>query len=190
MKLPTMKTTTRFAMVLAVVVSTLAFADEPVVVEEGSGMHRSGFLLDRSEHTRDMKLGIFAVLPYGYFGFGGFPIGIGANFYIPLVKDGFIAPVNDEFGIDFGADVVFFLGYTYPLALWIPVSALWTFHITDTFAGYAKVGVALRIWPGYLNAIWPDFTTAVGVNYMFSKSFGLRGEVGYPGIKIGILLAF
>lgn len=185
-----MKTLTRFTLVLAVVVSSLSLADE-VVVSEGSGMHRSGFLLDRSEHTRPMLLDIHAVLPYAYgFGYGGFPIGVGATFYIPLVKDGFIPPVNDEFGIDFGADVVFFLGSSYPIAFWVPVSVLWTFHITNTFAAYAKAGIALRIWPGYFNAVWPDFTTAVGINWMFSTNMGLRAEVGYPGIKVGLLIAF
>ena len=187
---PPMKTSTRLVLLSLVVVSSLSFADEPAAAEGGSGMRRSGYLLDASSHDRDMKLAIHAVLPYAHFGYGGFPIGVGAVFYIPLVKDGFIPPVNDEFGIDFGADAVFFLGYSYPFALWIPVSALWTFHITDTFAAYAKVGIALRIWPGYVNAVFPDFTTAVGLNWMFSKGFGLRAELGYPGIKVGILLAF
>lgn len=187
---PPMKTSTRLVLLSLVVVSSLSFADEPAAAEGGSGMRRSGYLLDASSHDRDMKLAIHAVLPYAHFGYGGFPIGVGAVFYIPLVKDGFIPPVNDEFGIDFGADAVFFLGYSYPFALWIPVSALWTFHFTDTFAAYAKVGIALRIWPGYVNAVFPDFTTAVGLNWMFSKGFGLRAELGYPGIKVGILLAF
>lgn len=173
----------------AVFASSVAFADEEVA-QEGSGMHRSGFLLDRGTHERHMLLDPHVVLPYGYFGFGGFPIGVGASFYIPLVKDGFIAPVNDEFGIDFGADVVFFLGYSYPFALWVPVTVLWTFHITDSFSAYAKVGVALRIWPGYLNAVWPDFVSAVGLTWMFSSAIGLRVEVGYPGVKVGVAIAF
>jgi hypothetical protein len=179
-----MRNSARLALFAAVLCSSVALA------QEGGGMRRSGFLLDSAPQERSTRLAVFGVLPYGYFGFGSFPIGAGATFYIPLVKDGFIPPVNDEFGIDFGADIIFFLGYNNPFAFWIPVSVLWTFHFTDNFALYAKAGVALRVWPGYVNAVFPDFTTAVGLNFMLSKAFGLRAEVGYPGIKLGVLFNF
>lgn len=179
----TMKNLTRLALLSAVIASSAAFAQE--------GMHRPGYLLDSAPQERSTRLALFAVLPYGHFRFGSFPIGVGGTFYIPLVKDGFIPPVNDEFGIDFGADIVFYLGYSNPFALWIPVSVLWTFHILDNLQVYAKAGVALRIWPGELGqVVWPDFITAVGLNFMLSKSFGLRAEAGYPGIKLGIVLNF
>ncbi len=183
-----MRNLTRLAFLSVVAASSLALAQEG---EGGGGMRRSGYLLDASPQQRDMRLAIFGVLPYGYFGYGGFPVGVGATFYIPLVKDGFIPPLNDEFGIDFGADAFIFFGYgVAPIAFWVPVSVLWTFHFTDKLALYAKAGVALRIWPGFVNAVFPDFTTAVGLNFMLSKGFGLRAEAGYPGIKLGILLNF
>ncbi|MDP1821741.1 MAG: hypothetical protein Q8L48_00795 [Archangium sp.] len=184
-----MKNLTRVAL-LAVVVSSLAFAEDEAPPPEsgGSGMRRSGFLLDASSHERPMLLGIHAILPYGHY-YGGFGIGAGASFYIPLVKDGFIPPVNDEFGIDFGADATIFFYYA-PFSLTIPVCALWTFHITDKFAAYAKVGIALKIHPGWISPVFPDWVSVVGINYMFSSSFGLRAEAGYPGFKAGILFAF
>lgn len=188
-----MKTITRFALVAALLTAPFAFADEEAAPAEsgGSGMRRTGYLLDASPQERSMLLSIHAVVPYGYLGIGyGFPFGAGASFYIPLVKNGFIPPVNDEFGIDFGADVVFHLGYSAFFSLTVPVGVLWTFHITDKFAAYAKIGAALRIWPGHALSVYPDFMSVVGVNYMFSKSFGLRAEVGYPMVKFGILLAF
>lgn len=191
-----MRNLTRLALLSFVLASSLALAQEGSETSEGggSGMRRSGYLLDRSPQQRDMRLAVFGVLPYGYFGYG-FPIGVGATFYIPLVKDGFIPPVNDEFGLDFGADLVFFPGYGgAPVAFWLPVSVLWTFHFTDKFSVYAKAGVALRIWPGHFstfgNAVWPDFIGAVGLNFMLSKAFGLRAEAGYPGIKLGVLFNF
>lgn len=185
-----MKNLARVAL-LAVVVSSVAFAqdDAPPPESGGSGMRRSGFLLDASSQQRPMLLGIHAIVPYGYF-YGGFGMGAGATFYIPLVKDGFIPPLNDEFGLDFGADLVFFFGYYAPVSITIPVSALWTFHITDKFSAYAKVGIALKIHPGWLSPVFPDWVSVLGINYMLSSSFGLRAEVGYPGIKLGILLAF
>jgi|APLak6261674355_1056100.scaffolds.fasta_scaffold06306_1 hypothetical protein len=187
-----MKTLIRFALVAAVLAtSSIAFAQEEGESSGGSGMRRAGYLLDRSPQERSTMLTVQAVLPYGYFGVGyGFPIGVGALFYIPLVKDGFIPPVNDEFGIDFGADIILHLGYTNPFDLIIPVSVLWKFHFTDKFAAYVKAGLALRIWPGYLYPVRPDGVGAVGLDWMFSKSIGLRAEVGYPGIKIGLNIAF
>lgn len=187
---PTMKNLIRLGFLSAVIASSLAFAqdEEPVVDSGGSGMRRSGYLLDASEHSRPMLLGIHAIIPYGHF-YGGFGIGAGASFYIPLVKDGFIPPVNDEFGIDFGADLVLFFYYA-PFSITFPVCALWTFHITDKFSAYAKVGISLKIHPGWFNPVFPDFVSVAGINFMISKGFGLRAEAGYPGIKLGILLAF
>ena len=187
---PNMTNLIRLGLLSAVIASSLAFADDEVGSEGGggSGMRRSGYLLDASAQTRPMLLGIHAIIPYGHF-YGGFGIGAGATFYIPLVKDGFIPPVNDEFGIDFGADVVLFFYYA-PFSLTFPVCALWTFHITDKFSAYVKLGIALKIHPGWAYPIFPDFVSVVGINFMLSKGFGLRAEAGYPGVKLGILLAF
>lgn len=182
-----MKTLPRIALFLVLASSSLTLAQES---DSGTGMRRSGYLLDASDQERSTRLSVHAILPYTYFGLTGFPLGVGASFYIPLVKNGFIPPLNDEFGIDFGADTVFFLGYSNVFALWLPVSVLWTFHITDSFSAYAKAGIALRFWPGYSAVFWPDLVANVGVNWMFSKSMGLRAELGYPGAKVGLLIEF
>ena len=190
-----MRNLTRLALLSFVLASSLALAQEGSNEGGeggGSGMRRSGYLLDRSPQQRDMRLAVYAVIPYGY-AYYAFPLGAGATFYIPIVKDGFIPPLNDEFGIDFGADIVAFFGYASPLAFWIPVSAVWTFHFTDRFSLYGKLGIALRIWPGYVGfgaAVFPDFIGAVGLNFMLSKSFGLRAEAGYPGLKLGVVFNF
>jgi hypothetical protein len=188
-----MKNFLRIGLLSVVLASSASFAQDAAEpgTGGGSGMRRSGYLLDRSPQERPMLLGIHAVLPYSGFAFGGFGIGVGGTFYIPLVKDGFIPPVNDEFGIDFGADLLFYPGYAGAVfSMYVPVSVLWTFHFTDTFAAYAKVGIALRIWPGFVAPVFPDLVSVVGLNWMFSKSIGLRAELGYPGIKVGILIAF
>ena len=179
-----MKNLVRSALVSVVLLSSLAFAED-----SDDGAHRSGFLLDRNLQSRPFLLSVHGVLPYGYLRYG-FPVGVGASFYIPLVANGFIPPVNDEFGLDFGADAFFFPGYRYPFAVVIPVSVLWTFHFTPNFAAYVKAGVALRFWPGDPIPLFPDFVGAVGLNWMFARVVGLRVEVGYPGVKVGILFAF
>lgn len=179
-----MKTIVRTALACFLVCSSLALADGD------DQAHRPGFLLDSSSQSRPLLLSVHGVLPYGHFGYGGFPLGVGASLYIPLVRDGFIRPVNDEFGLDFGADAIFFTGSRNVFALWVPVSVLWTFHFTDTFAAYVKAGVALRFWPGDALPLYPDFVGAIGLNWMFARSVGLRVEAGYPGIKVGLLFAF
>lgn len=189
-----MKNLLRVGLLSVVLASSFAFAQEgdaPPAEGGGSGMRRSGYLLDRSDQERPMLLAIHAVIPYGSFFWGGFGIGVGGTFYIPLVKNGFIPPVNDEFGIDFGADLMFWPGYGGAVvSVNVPVSVLWTFHFTDTFAAYVKAGIALRIWPGHPFPVFPDGVGAVGLNWMFSKGMGLRAEVGYPGFKVGLLIAF
>lgn len=187
-----MKNFLRIGLLSVVLATSTAFAQEGDAPSTGgSGMRRSGYLLDASPQERPMLLAIHAVLPYGGFWLGGFGVGVGGTFYIPLVKDGFIPPVNDEFGIDFGADFFLYPGYFAAFAMNVPVSVLWTFHFTDTFAAYAKVGIALRIWPGLAaGAVFPDLVSVVGLNWMFSKSIGLRAELGYPGVKVGVLIAF
>lgn len=181
-----MKTSRALALLATLVLSTSAFADG----DTGEGLRRPGFLLDRSSHPRPLLLAVHGIVPLGYFGRGGFPVGVGATFYLPLVKDGFIPPVNDEFGIDFGVDAFFFPGYRNGFALFVPVTVLWTFHFTDTFAAYAKVGAALRFWPGFDQPVFPDFVSALGLNWFFARSVGLRVELGYPGAKVGLLFAF
>ena len=178
-----MKNFARSALVSVLLLSSMALAQE-------DNSHRSGYLLDSSPQFRPFLLSVHGVLPYSHFGLGGFPLGVGASFYIPLIANGFIPPVNDEFGLDFGADAIFFTGYRNVFALWIPVSVLWTFHFTNTFSAYVKAGVALRFWPGDPLPLYPDFVGAIGLSWMFSPNVGLRAEAGYPGLKLGLLFAF
>ncbi|MFT3713761.1 MAG: hypothetical protein QM817_39380 [Archangium sp.] len=178
--------------------STAAFAEdpppppaEPESSSSGSGIRAQGALLDASNYdTRPMVLSIHATLPYAHFWYGGFPIGAGASFYIPIVKNGFIPRLNDEFGIDFGADLIAYLGYAYPISIYLPVGVQWKFHILSNLEVYAKLAFLARIWFGYATPFLPDVNGAVGIHYMLSKSFGLKAEVGYPGLRAGIVLAF
>ena len=181
-----MKNFVRATLVSLLTLSSVAFAhDTGLDVHQ----HHEGSLLDSSNQSRHLLLSVHGVLPYGHFRYGGFPIGAGVSLYVPLVSNGFIPSINDEFGIDFGADAIFFSGYENPFGLWVPVSVLWTFHFTNNFSAYLKAGVALRFWPGDALFLYPDFVGAVGLSWMFSHTVGLRVEAGYPGIKLGLLFA-
>ncbi|MFO0599640.1 MAG: hypothetical protein U0228_30315 [Myxococcaceae bacterium] len=195
-----MKTVHLFtALALAGTISTAAFAEDPPPPppppEEGggsgSGIRAQGGLLDASNYdSRPMILSVHGLLPYGHFGIGYFPIGVGASFYIPIVKNGFIPKLNDEFGIDFGADFVFYLGSAYPFSLYLPVGVQWKFHILEKLEAYAKIGFLAQIWFGYTTPFLPWPYGMVGIHYWFSKNFGLKAEVGYPGIRAGVVFAF
>lgn len=197
-----MKSTHLLAIAAACSLSTAAFAEDPPPPPPpaentggdsggGGGIRAQGALLDASTYdSRPMMLSIHGTFPYAHFFFGSFPIGGGASFYIPIVKNGFIPRLNEEFGIDFGADVIAYLGYTNPLAIYLPVGVQWKFHILSNLEVYAKLGFLARLWFGYVNFFNPDAYAAVGIHYMLSKGFGLKAEVGYPGVRLGVVLAF
>lgn len=180
-----LSTRSKSALVSVLLLSTASFAHEELFDDH----HHAGTLLDSSPQSRHLLLSVHGVLPYSHFRFGGFPLGVGASLYIPILHNGFIHPVNDEFGLDFGADAIFFTGNRNVFGLWVPVSVLWTFHFSHSFSAYLKAGVALRFWPGDSLPLYPDFVGAIGLSWMFSHHVGLRVEAGYPGLKVGLLFA-
>lgn len=198
-----MKSTHLLALVAACSISTAAFAEDPPPPPPpaentggdsggGGGIRAAGALLDASTYdSRPMVLSIHGTFPYAHFFFGSFPIGGGASFYIPIVKNGFIPRLNEEFGIDFGADAIIYVGYTAPFSIYLPIGVQWKFHILSNLDVYAKLGFLARLWfGGPLGVFYPDAVAAVGLHYMLSKSFGLKAEVGYPGVRLGVVLAF
>lgn len=188
-----------------VLVMALALAAVPAMAQEegeastgGGGMRRSGYLLDRSSQSRQHMLSFFGGIPYRYAGWG-LPIGIGARYYLPLVHNGFIPPINDSFGLEFGADLSMGIGYNYvPLFFALPVEAMWNFHFTDRFAAYAKLGLAVEFntysWNSNVSGLYIGLSPVSGVGILFKPnpagSFYLRAEVGYPWTKIGIGFGF
>lgn len=188
-----MKLISKLALVAALSFSSFAFAQEEGTADTGgSGIRAQGALLDASEKTeRPMILSIHGYFPYHSFYGGYFPIGGGASFYIPLVKNGFIGKLNDEFGIDFGVDAIVRINSPWPFSLHIPVGVQWKFHILSNLEVYAKLGLQADIWFGYTAGylpVWP--VGMVGAHYFFSKGFGLKLEAGSTGVRFGVALAF
>ena len=182
------------AIIAVCTLATAAFADEtpPPPPDQptesgGSGLRSQGALFDASTYdARPMLLSAHGYLPYHSFGIGYFPIGVGASFYIPLVKNGFISSLNDEFGIDFGLDAIARIGSAYPFSLHIPVGVQWKFHILPNLEAYAKLGIQVDLWFGFFGGylpLWP--VGMVGAHYFFSKGFGLKLEAGSTGVRFG-----
>jgi hypothetical protein len=176
--------------------------DQEVSERDDEGGRRSAFrssggLLDRSVHTRPMELSFSVGLPFGRFWYG-FGIGVGGRFYFPIVADGFIPSLNDEFGIEGGVDFDLAFGYYSGVApsLGIPVAARWGFHLTDAWTVFAKlgIGIGLTFYPsGYYNpnygAVWVLFEGSVGALWKLSDTISLRFDLGYPWAKVGIAIA-
>ena len=176
---------------LSVLSGTVAYADEMEVRDRG-------FLLDRSDHDRPQMLSLFAGLPYYYGAYRGFPAGFGLRYYVPLVRDGFLPAVNDEFGIEFGGDLA---AFSYPggayYGLSIPIEVLWDFHFLPRVDAYAKAGAAFAVgfgsyyYPGPAPAPYGVYPImALGLRLKLTDLVYLRAEVGYPWAKLGLAFAF
>jgi hypothetical protein len=186
---------------LSLLLSALpALAQEEGEAEAEGGRRHSVFrspggLLDRSEHTRPMEIAFFLNLQYGYAGWYGygFPFGVGGRLYLPLVADGFISSINDEFGLEGGLDFAMRFGSNgvfYPL-LDIPVAAVWRFHLTDRWTVYPKVGLGISFGYLYSSAAPVNFIveSLVGAIFKINDLLSLRFEVGYPSAKVGLAIA-
>jgi hypothetical protein len=193
----------RFAKLVLVAVTLMA---RPVLAEDppppppasdtpGESTYRQrGALLDRSPQRRSQMLSVFLGLPYGYF-FYGFPFGLGGRYLIPILQDGFLPSVNDEFSIEFGADLSGAVGARFYPTLGIPVEVLWNFHFTQKFSAYVKAGVVLEInFVPYAcvgtvvcrGAVSASPIGNVGLMFKFSEKVSFRAEAGYPWIKVGL----
>jgi opacity protein-like surface antigen len=159
-------------------------------------------LRDSSYHDRPQMLSFFTGFHFGGwpYSFGGYgvPWLIGARYYIPIVPNGFIPSLNDEFGIEFGLDMIFTFptGYrsdfeTVMVGFGIPADAMWDFHFSPRFDAYAKVGFSVggRFSDYYDDGFWYAIHTAVGLRFKINDVLNLRAEVGYPAIMFGLGIA-
>jgi len=171
------------ALSLLLTTAMLAALVEPVHADErrprrtkpaaSSSVHAAGGLLDDDSQRRPQLISVLTGYHYGTFGYYGAPLFVGARYYLPILPNGFIPALNDEFGIEAGADLIFtFLedrysnGYYYyrytgayddgksvMFALGIPVAAVWDFHILPKLDVYAKVGLTV----GFKTKAWDDY---------------------------------
>jgi hypothetical protein len=148
-------------------------------------------------------LSLWGVVPYYY---GGFGVGLGARFAIPLPIPSLIrgGRVHDNWAIEFGADYLRLsdscLGCSDISVNWFMpvVGFMWNVWLTDRFAVYPKAEAGYRVaWvsglpdgvssTGY-GGIWAD--GAVGLIYMLGGNVNLRAEVGNIGLKGGVGFSF
>lgn len=190
-------------LIVAIFVSSLFIAQGASAQDSA----REGAIRDTSQHQRPMDLSLMAYVPWWW----GVGIGVNARFEIPVVPDGFIPSINDQFSIEPSLS----FGYRRPYGTFIydnephyvdiapAVYATWSFHITPKFRPYAAIGLGynIGIWtnkpddlPGYswrsVDKNYFYFDTAVGLFYNFNKSVAFRGELGAQGPKAGVSIFF
>lgn len=148
-------------------------------------------------HTRKSMVSFFIGVPWGAY-YGAFyasalDFQIGARFYLPLFKEGFLPMLNDSFGVEFGADLIISLPvYPYSLGFGfvLPAEARWSFHLFPKLEVYAKVGLGLGLLVAPYVYGRPVIIANVGAIFKLNESFYVRAEVGSPAAKIGIGFAF
>ena len=190
--------------IAAVVFGSWLVSAGPVSAQDAapqSGSSRPGAIRDTSAHTRPMGISGMLYLPW-YYGIG---IGLNARFEIPVVHDGFIPAINDQFSIEPSLS----LGYRSRKYGWADdrltffditpaVYGTWSFHITPKFRPYAALGLGydIGIWlndSDYARDVTAGFfywDTAVGLFYSFSPHVAFRGELGAQGPKAGLSVLF
>src|SRR5215813_3845915 len=89
-----------------------------------------GGIKDASPKDRPQMVSAFMGFQLNRFISYGFPFMISGRYYFPIVPDGFLPNINDEFGIEGGLDLLFLFGDATHFGFGIPVDAVWDFHFS------------------------------------------------------------
>lgn len=163
----------------------------PGVVHAQAG--EAGSIRDSSFHARPQMVSVFTGFLVNRFDSYGFPFTIGGRYYFPIVPNGFIPSLNDEFGIEGGLDFLFLFGDQTYVGFGIPIDAMWDFHFSSRFDAYGKLGFLFGnvFGSGYrYGGFWFDFRPAVGIRFKINDLIYFRAEAGYPVIMAGLGFAF
>lgn len=170
-------------------------APQPAPYSGGDGIN------DVGPHHRQTDLSLLAWLPWWY----GFGIGVDARLSLPILPDGFIPSINDEFDLEPAFGIAYtnynYAGYAggYGFTNFTPaLYGIWAFHFSREFRLYGGLGLGYNFavygGPGTVNpgvaASYVYFDPVIGLNYKLNNNFGLRAEAGAQGLKGGIQIYF
>jgi hypothetical protein len=148
-----------------------------------------GSLKDTTVQTRKQMVSVFTGFQLNRFISYGFPFMMAGRYYFPIVPNGFLPSVNDEFGIEGGLDLLFLFGDKTYFGFGVPVDAVWDFHFSEKFDAYGKLGFVFGSTFSY-SGFWFDFRPAVGLRLKLNEALYFRAEAGYPVIMAGLGFAF
>jgi hypothetical protein len=183
-----------------------ALSATTAIASSGAAIAEEGIIKDASVHeTRPTKLDLTGSLGF----LGETSIGLAGWYSFPIVKDGFIAPINDSFNLEFGAALDYtWWNYGYGVAGLddcgyhttgiTPMGGVrWDFYLTPSWTvfGKAKAGIGYRTVSGSCNGV--DLSDArggtvfvpdggAGAYWNFAPDMGMRFEVGYRGASVGL----
>jgi hypothetical protein len=163
---------------------------------ESSAQPASGVadsITDSGIHSRQSDLSVMVWLPW-YYGFG---VGGVVRFEIPILPDGFIPAINDEFSIEpsFGVAYSGYGGVNF-LDLNPALYGIWSFWFSKEFRAYGGLGLGANIgvYTGNvttgLNLTYFFWDICAGVFYKLNDAIALRGEIGSQGLKAGVSFSF
>jgi hypothetical protein len=182
----------KVALILGLTLSSAsAFAQQSG--QQSSFVSGDDGLFDATPHHRPLDLSVMAWIPW-YYGFG---IGAQARLNIPIVPDGFIPSLNDEFDIEPSIGIAYVGDYGFSYAA-IPIAAyaIYAFHLNHAFRVYGgigfgwDIGVASCTGCGVYNFGGFYWDPVVGLDFKLASSFALRAEVGAQGLKGGVQFYF
>lgn len=160
-----------------------------------------GGIRDTSPQARPQNLSVMAFIPWWY----GIGIGAMARYEIPIVKDGFIPAINDQFSLEPSLALSYTRDYGYygyygrdlrakSINIAPALYAMWSFHVTSKFRPYATIGLGYSIGIEVGDVNWSPnyfyFDSAIGMFYRFSPAVAFRGELGAQGPKAGFSFYF
>ena len=140
-------------------------------------------------------------------------IGFGLRASIPLMRNGPIPQINNNIGITFGGDFVFFdsdfdcrnnrndfLGDECDgTNLWLPVTFQWNFFFTKVVSAFFEPGLAISYWQtdwigdcgGDLceqnssDLDLAEFVVFFGGRFLFTERAGMTVRIGWPYVSVG-----
>jgi hypothetical protein len=178
-------------LIVSVVLMTSGLA-QAAQSKSGSSTEVSGSINDTSTHSRDTDLSVMLWLPW-YYGFG---VGGVVRYEIPILPDGFIPSVNDEFSLEpnLGVAVAGCCGETWT-SLAPALYGTWSFNFSKEFRAYIALGLGynIGIYSGAVQGLGYNYffwDLAAGIFYRFSQAIGLRAELGSQGLKAGVAFYF
>jgi hypothetical protein len=150
-------------------------------------------MFDASMHHRGLDLSVMAWIPW-YYGLG---FGAQARVEIPIVPDGFIPSMNDEFDIEGSFGFAYASDYAFGYVAIVPAAyAIYALHINRAFRVYVGLGLGYDIGVascdgcGAYNFGGFYWDPVVGLNFKLASSFALRAELGAQGLKGGVQFYF
>jgi hypothetical protein len=197
-----MRTPVKARLIAALIAAIAMTASAQSAHAQGAGTARGpGGIRDTSPQQRDQDLSVMLFIPWWY----GVGVGAMLRYEIPIVPDGFIPAINDQFSLEPSLGLSYTRDYGYyrigrdefrakSFNIAPALYANWSFHITPKFRPYIAIGLGYNIGVEVGDVNWSPnyfyFDIAPGMFFRFSDAAAFRAELGAQGPKLGFSFFF